>query len=115
MSLGLRSQPGGLSSCFAERERFPFDIQHRTVVRYKTNSKRDFEEAQVAITERLVAAVRRRALMKETADETFVAPHAGLSPQQLSALVAIAQRIGSSRDSGFSFEVRQEMENVGYH
>jgi nucleoside 2-deoxyribosyltransferase len=101
-------------ACTAARDRFPFDIQHRNVVRYKTDSTSDFEQAKAAITERLVAAVHRRAAMQEAASETFVAPQAGLSAQQLSALVAIAQRTGSSRDSVSVYEVREEMKNVGF-
>lgn len=100
--------------CTEQRERFPFDIQHRSVIRYKTDSTSDFEEVKLKITDRLAAALRRRATMEETAEEAFVAPQAGLSPQQLSALVAIAQRTGSTRDSVNVYQVRQEMESVGF-
>ena len=98
-----------------ERARFPFDIQHRSVLRYRTDSTSDFESAKEQIATRLAAALERRAVMKETAEQqTFVATQDGLSPQQLSALVAIAQRTGTTRDAVSIFEVRQEMNSVGF-
>ncbi len=37
--------------------RFPFDVQHRAIIVYRTESKRDFEELSVQITARLSAII----------------------------------------------------------
>lgn len=41
--------------CENRRERFPFDIRHRNVLRYDTSSKTDFDELGRGITERCKA------------------------------------------------------------
>ena len=101
-------------ACTDERARFPFDIQHRRVIRYKTESTSDFEVVKLAITTQMEAALERRATMEQAAGEPLVAPQAGLSPQQLSALVSIAQRTGDSGDAVSIYELRHEMSNVGF-
>lgn len=42
----------------ARQSKFPFDVQHRAIIRYRTNSPRDFAELQNSITERLKALGR---------------------------------------------------------
>jgi nucleoside 2-deoxyribosyltransferase len=39
--------------CSHERVKFPFDVQHRTIIRYKTEAKRDFETLADQVTKRL--------------------------------------------------------------
>jgi hypothetical protein len=41
--------------------KYPFDIQHRTIIKYRVESKRDFESLQSRITERLKAIVDKSA------------------------------------------------------
>ena len=38
-----------------EREKFPFDIQHRQIINYKTTSKSDYEKLELNITEKITA------------------------------------------------------------
>jgi nucleoside 2-deoxyribosyltransferase len=40
--------------------RFPFDIQHRAVITYRTESARDFDELRKQITDRLQAVLRKK-------------------------------------------------------
>ena len=39
--------------------RFPFDIQHRKIITYKTESARDFEDLKTKITDGLKAWIRK--------------------------------------------------------
>lgn len=45
--------------CAESRTKFPFDVQHRSIITYRTESKRDFEELQEKITSRLNAIMRK--------------------------------------------------------
>lgn len=46
--------------CSEERgAKFPFDIQHRAIIKYSTNSRSDFDRLSTAITERLSAIMRQ--------------------------------------------------------
>lgn len=45
--------------CSVKRERFPFDIQHRSIIRYSTDSVSDFELLRKEIAKRLKAVVSK--------------------------------------------------------
>ena len=50
--------------CADDRADFPFDIQHRTVIRYGTDSKSDFEDVRRKIADRLKALRDQGAMVK---------------------------------------------------
>jgi nucleoside 2-deoxyribosyltransferase len=41
--------------CEKQREKFPFDIQHRSIIQYATESSSDFEELKQKITDKILA------------------------------------------------------------
>jgi predicted transcriptional regulator len=45
--------------CSSKRVIFPFDIQHRNIVKYSTESISDFQEMRAEITKRLIAVVKK--------------------------------------------------------
>jgi nucleoside 2-deoxyribosyltransferase len=99
--------------CAEGRDRFPFDIQHRKVITYKAESPRDFDKLKTEIADRLRARLAHRLEMEEVASGALAAPQAGLDPQQLAALVAVAQR--QDLDEGLSInQIRGDMNNVGF-
>ena len=51
--------------CSIQRERFPFDIQHRNIIRYSTDSYSDFTKMKSNITERLIAVVAKQQELKD--------------------------------------------------
>lgn len=71
----------------ASDRRLPFDIQHRHVIFYRTESVRDFEHLREEVTERLRAVLLRHeriALHSTSVD--------GLPPHELAALTIIGER-----------------------
>jgi hypothetical protein len=46
--------------CSKQRQKFPFDIQHRSIIEYSTDSISDFENLEHEITDRLIAVVKRQ-------------------------------------------------------
>jgi len=95
------------------RDRFPFDIQHRRVIKYKVESPRDFDQLKADISTQLGAKLERRATMEIVATRALAAPQAGLNPQQLAALVAIAQQQVTNEGLAI-YQIRTEMSNVGF-
>lgn len=80
--------------CSTGRTKFPFDVQHRKILRYPTNPLPiDYEELKRSISGRLVAVVSKeesRRQNAEAASTLSVAPEtSGLAPHELLALTLI--------------------------
>lgn len=99
--------------CAEERKRFPFDVQHRNIIRYKTEAPSDFEALRDTITERLKAQLERQIEVGEIADLSPVAPTEGLSSHELVLLVTVA---GSASPGGYVsvYNARQDMGQAGF-
>jgi hypothetical protein len=99
--------------CSNERTgKYPFDIQHRAIIPYKTEAQSDFKVLSDAITERLKAAAERSQELQQIADEP-VAPVSGLSPIELTVL-AVAAGTADGPEAGFSvWKVRNDAEKTG--
>ena len=70
MKMGHNELPHSVKTlCICSEERktkFPFDIQHRSIITYKTESTRDFEELKKKITERILALLKKDAEITKT-------------------------------------------------
>ena len=99
--------------CQVARDRFPFDIQHRHVIKYNLESPRDFVDLKNEIAARLKGQLERRAVMQDAVTRPVAAEQAGLDAQQLAALVTIAERL-DMKEGLSAYQVRQKMLNVGF-
>ena len=98
--------------CAEERTtKFPLDVQHRTIIKYSTESPRDFDALKTKITDRLVALIEKESDLNVVANMSPVATVQGLEQFAIATLVAVAQRI----DVGVSAGVLQDdMEKAGF-
>jgi hypothetical protein len=99
--------------CSDERVRFPFDVQHRSIIKYQSESPRDFQELAASITKRLKAAMETQLQVESVEDLSPTAPTEGLTPHELVALITIAAMTVDG-DPLTSYSLRQEMERAGY-
>ena len=77
--------------CSDERgAKFPFDIQHRTVIRYKSDSPSDFEKLKDEIFERAVALLTKTAELKQASETQQNAPNDALSQLEVQLLDVLA-------------------------
>lgn len=77
--------------CSHERQaRFPFDVQHRRIVRYKTESPSDFQELAEQVTSGLRALLAAEQEIVGLAQDALVETE-GLEPHEIAALVIIAR------------------------
>jgi hypothetical protein len=97
----------------AKRDRFPFDVQHRKIIRYRTASPSDFTKLQSEITLGLKHALERSQKVQRLED-TIIAPSDGLDEFEvaLCATIAAATDPGESRLS--LYQAKQAMERLGY-
>lgn len=79
--------------CSTERQtRFPFDVQHRNIIRYEVASKSDFEALGTKITDRLKAIVERQGELQTVAAlPSTIQTTEGLSAHEMVALSTIMQ------------------------
>jgi len=99
----------------ASRQRFPFDVQHRNVIVYKTESTSDFENLRDQITKRIKAVISKEAKIGAAAQVSSpVAPVEGLASHELVALVTLGQNVENPTDAVSTYLIRQDMERAGF-
>lgn len=98
--------------CSDTRQRFPFDVQHRSIIIYQTESPADLVQLREKITKRLEAALMKT---QEPALETDVTFAGGPLPShEVALLVALAELSSNPSDPVFDFDVQQRMKERGY-
>ncbi len=92
LGFAIASQRDVVLVCSSERKsRFPFDIQHRSIIRYDTESSSDFEALKNRITERLRAILSKEERILQATKLSPVAEVEGLAQHEMVTLVAIAE------------------------
>jgi len=82
--------------CSAIRTRFPFDVQHRNIIKYPSQPlPKDYDSLRQAITSRLIAVVQKEESNRQNAETvsalSVVPETSGLAPHELLALTLIFQ------------------------
>jgi hypothetical protein len=101
--------------CSEERKtKFPFDVQHRTVTKYSTDSSSDFDKLRSTIESRIKATLSRREKLGQVAEIQSTATVEGLDQHQIAVLVSVAEQV-EDPDGGISaYVVRSSMESAGF-
>ncbi len=96
-----------------EREKFPFDIQHRSIIKYESTSTSDFEGLKQEIVKK-IKAVRKRQTNVETLISMPIKESEGLKPHEATLLLTIfsAQVVDESSVSVYSLQ--SDMEKAGF-
>ena len=78
--------------CSEERtgKKYPFDIQHRTIIPYHADSPSDFDLLKNKLTTRLKALIEKGEALRNIAESDPVAPVEGLSHPEVMGLAIIA-------------------------
>lgn len=101
--------------CSKERKtQFPFDVQHRRVIPYKTDSPSDFNQLQVAITERIKALMEKEIKLDEVKRLSPIAETKGLQQHEVSALATIMQNQLAPDATVSSYTVKEDMNRSGF-
>lgn len=99
--------------CSQPRDRFPFDVQHRYIIRCNPEAPSDFKALGDEITTRLKAAIGRVQELSDISTLTPAVVTEGLSVIEVAALVVVAQKLDAlGLESDHT--IRQEMANAGF-
>lgn len=98
----------------SSRLRFPFDVQHRSVIIYKTESVSDFDALSERVTKRIEAIRNKNESLGAFDASSPISDVEGLSQHEIVALVAVAQNSDRQGETVLPNTIRQDMENAGY-
>lgn len=115
LGFAIAAQKEVVLICSDERTtKFPFDVQHRNIIRYNTTSPSDFVTLAESIVKRAKALLNKERQLAKVASSSSVADTEGLSPHEVVALVTVMENQFSPQDSVASFQVRADMNKAGY-
>lgn len=100
--------------CSEERQgKFPFDIQHRHIITYKTSSTSDFNNLEDTITRKIKAFQQKTKTVKQLS-ATPVLETEGLKGHEIALLILIMENQLSTEDSTSVYGLKHEMNKSGY-
>lgn len=100
--------------CSKDRKtKFPFDVQHRTIIEYSTESPQDFDRLKLNIEKRINALLQKREALSKVSSES-IANVEGLAQHELITIVAIAENLDSPEDNVSSYVIKRDIENSGF-
>jgi hypothetical protein len=101
--------------CSEERTgKYPFDVQHRTITKYRVESKSDYSRLQSNITERL-KAIRDKSLTLAKIDaQSPIKEPEGLQQHEMIVLASIMENRNGPRDTVSHGILRGDLERLGY-
>lgn len=99
--------------CSDERGKFPFDVQHRKIIRYSVDSPQDFEFLKSQITERIKAILKKQLEIGKISKASPILDTEGLSSQEVVALAVIGENIDHPQHQVPVYQIRQDIMNTG--
>ncbi|MFA4911707.1 MAG: hypothetical protein WC649_11810 [Desulfobacteria bacterium] len=98
----------------ARTTKFPFDVQHRNIIKYKTESPQDFVQLKEKITTRINAILNKLKEITNISNISPVVDTEGLSQHELVALVTVMQNSFISEEGVTSYKIKEDMNNAGF-
>lgn len=99
----------------ARATKFPFDVQHRTIIKYKTGSPSDFTTLKTGITTKINAYLERSETLASVSEMSqLTTPSEGFTEHEVVALAAVAQNLGHEEDNASVYQIQRDMEANGF-
>jgi hypothetical protein len=101
--------------CSEERtgKKYPFDIQHRSIIPYLADSPSDFETLKRRLTEKLQAILEQDAVLDTLAAQDPMSPVHGLSQPEVLVLAVIAGDVYLPAQATSVMSVKRSAERAG--
>lgn len=101
--------------CSDERtgKKYPFDIQHRSIIPYFADSPSDFIKLRESLTERIKALLAKGETLKKLSEADPVAPVEGLSQAEIVVLAVIAGSSFMPNGSVAVFQAKRDADRAG--
>lgn len=94
-------------------KKYPFDIQHRSIIRYQADSPSDFEKLKLNLAEKLTVMLQQEDVLDEIANASPISQLHGLSPPEILILAVIAGEADMPHLSTPVASVRRSAERAG--
>ncbi|MFN7924001.1 MAG: hypothetical protein U0Q16_28120 [Bryobacteraceae bacterium] len=100
--------------CSKERpdKKYPFDIQHRSIIPYAADSPSDFDALKVSIRDRIKAMLNKGATLRQIEQQEQVSPVEGLTQPELYVLAEIAGGVFMPHTGVAAFTVKSQLQTV---
>lgn len=99
----------------ARATKFPFDVQHRTIIRYSSGSPSDFASLKTGITAKIEAYLQKSQALGTLSEMTqLAAPNEGFAEHEVVALATVTQNINHEDDHASIWHLQRDMEANGY-
>jgi hypothetical protein len=113
VGFAIASRKGIVLLCAETRPTsFPFDVRHRTILKYAADSPRDFLSLQTKITERLDALLQKQAEIQTIAALSPMKETEGLSHYEVAALIILMEN--KFMGNVTAYQLRDDMRSAGY-
>ena len=101
--------------CSDERKtKYPFDVQHRTIIKYNTGAPQDFDELKSKIEKRIQAIQKKNTEIGRVTTFSAVKDTEGLAQHEIVALVSIMQNSFLSNGWVSGHMLRNDMNRAGF-
>jgi hypothetical protein len=111
LGFAISAQRDVLMVCSKERSSFPFDVRHRNILRYDTESSSDFDFLKSQITVRLKAMLEKAKHLPQISEQ-ILKDIAGLEQHEMVALATIAESISGPSERVPMHIIRTDMERA---
>jgi hypothetical protein len=101
--------------CSQERtdKKYPFDIQHRTIIPYVADSPSDFDALKQSLTARIKAVLTKGEALRQIAETEQISPIHGLSQPELFVLAALSSSLYMPDSFVAAHQVKNDVEKAG--
>ena len=103
-----------LVSSDERKAKYPFDVQHRNIIKYGTAAPQDFDDLKKKITQRIAAILTKNEEIGRVASLSPVKETEGLNQHEVVALVAVMQNAFMSEGSVSAYRIKDDMNNSGF-
>jgi hypothetical protein len=94
-------------------KKYPFDIQHRTIISYSPASLSDFQNLKAQISNRLKALIKTNAVLQKMADSDPTATIGGLSRAEVMVLAVIVGSLEVPDSTMSAYAAKRDSEASG--
>lgn len=101
--------------CSDERtgKKYPFDIQHRSIIPYQADSPSDFDKLKDSLTARIKALVKKGETLQQLSESDPIAPVEGLTQAEVLVLAVLGGSSFLPSDAVSAFSAKRDSERAG--
>lgn len=101
--------------CSVDRTaKFPFDVQHRSIIKYKAESASDFAILRGQITTKIKAFLQKEETLPKISELAKLNKIEGLDQHEIVSLAALAENLDHPGDHATAYQIKNDMERSGF-